>query len=493
MNDEMNNEVLLDVPNNNQGLVENENPIMEPKNNKNKKNIIIIVIVLFLILGVVLFCTLTSKEKIFRNNVNNIFTYLSNNLEDMSKKNIIFNTNNKNIGIEGKFNISSNIKNDIYDLTKLSKYEINYNGVLDISNNKASFGVKLNENKNELISLSSYIYDKVMLLKSEKISPNIFKIDLEEKFNLEDIELQDTINYENMNIIIEKVNEITINNIDNSKIIKDEVDSLTRLSYELDIKKYIKDILNGFKNDKEIMDILKKMYNITEEDLNELEIDKENSKTLSPYNTSNNNQTINIELYLEKFSNKLKKIIIDDKVDTKLEVIVENNNYKYTLLNNNKKVLDGEYNHNTKSFNMKIEEDDFNLNIDIKKIDNNSSEISIKGKFSDNTIGINCIVKYESNSEIIQFDINYNNNEKGINNYIKANSEIKITNNAKVKEIDGKNAKNIEDLSYIESKEIEDKLSNIFEKIHDEIVIYDPYSYIYNNDNYNSYYDYDLY
>ena len=490
MNEEANNEVLLDVPNN-EVLVENQNPIMEPVNNKkNKKYIVIVAIALFIILGVVLFFSLTSKEKVFKNNVNNIFTYLSNNLEDMSKKSIVFNTNNKAIGLEGKFNMSSNIKNEMFDLTKLSKYELNYNGVLDISNNKASFGIGLNKDKQEVISLSSYIYDTVMLLKSEKISPSIFKIDLEEEINLEDIELQDTIDYENMNKLIIKVNEITIKNIDNSKIIKDEVDSLTRLSYELDVDKYINDIIVGFQNDKEIMDILKKMYDIDKEDLDEeLKQREELNSLISGNNVEKKSNIINIELYLEKFTNKLKKIVLKDKTDTRLEIDVDKDNYKFTLLSDNKKILDGEYNHSAKSFNVKIEEEDFSMTIDIKKIDNNNSEVNVKGKFADTIIDLNIKAKYETDSETIIFDFNYSDNTKGKNNYVKASNEIKITNNATVKELDAKNAKNVDDFTYTERREIEDKLTDIFEPIYDEIVVYNPYSYY--DDYYNDYYNSD--
>ena len=458
--------------------IEEKDPFIESNQNietKKKSSLpVVITILVIIIIGIGVFFYLTnSKEKIFKTNINNMFTYLTNNIEKNGKNSFVFNPKNNVVGFDGKLRVSSNIKNDEYDLTKLSKYELNYNGQLDTKNNKASFGALLNENNQEVISVYTYFYDKIMLLKSDKITNNIIKVDLDQEVNLQDLNLDKTIDYENINILLDKVKEITLNNIDSDKLFKESItennSNLNKITYEFDLNKYINDIIIGFKDDNEVLEILSDIYNTDEDEVKELLTDS--------LITDNEPVIVKIELYTENITNVFKKITINVENNSTLEIIKDYDIYRFDLSVDNTSVLTGDYNTINKTTNIKVSYEGMIFSIEIKEIDDKTSSITIKYQLL--TVSIEGVIttKVEDNSKIINFDFDYKDMNPLNSTYFKINNELKVSNNSELNVIDGSNAKYFEDLSYTETTEIENKLTEIFNSRYNEIVTYNPYSY----------------
>ena len=463
------NQTISNIP---EGNNQNENDyIFDKKQQKiiegkgiGKKIATILIVLILLAGGLYLFYNyfLMNEEKIIKNNTSNIFKLLEKTIDNLDKNTLNYDFEKESLGIEGKLNISVDGKIEKIDLSKLKDYNLAYNGILDINNNKLSGNVILNNNDKKLLSLYAYLNGNILLLKSEELYNRPIKTETES--SVKDIKTTKSLNYKDIKTLVTKTKEITLNYIDKNKISKEIVKkdnkSYMKVSYTIDEIKYSQELIKEYLYDEELLKIISNLSNQKQDEV-EKEL-KEQLKELEKEKKHN----LNIDIYLDIITANFKQVDISEEKNT-ISITKTNDKYEFKVLEDNEPTLTGIYNIKNKELYLETQEDKNITKVTIKEVNKNNYNINLTTKVEDAETNIIIDLKTEmaDNTQTTETHITAKIKEKNEELTLGINNNIKLSKDTKVEEISSDNAKDIENLTEDDIETIQSNLLEILQPL----------------------------
>ena len=445
--------------------------IPEPINKKKKKLkliVIIILVLLVLTVGGLFFYkenVLLNKKTIIKNSIVEIFNVLNTKVDEVNKNIFQFDSNEESLGIDGTIEVDSNYKDDNgFDLSKLKDYKINFNGAIDVKNNKLSGTVNLknNTNNNDLLTLNTYINGKYGLVESSQLSFYAYNYAINKE--IKDINLNNKDNYDNIKRVINRTRDVIISKINENNITRDNVETsvngknvtYARFTYKININELTNDILKFYITDTSMLNTLSSITGINNDELK--------NYIQNIIDTNKGNETINYEIYVDGLFGKFKQLAIYNTNDSKtnLKLFNTDNGYKYEFNSNNNRTFGGNYSNNI----FMIEKDKDN-SVSLEKFNDNQYKINCKSNLFGNNYDVSANIKInkENDKQNIELSVNllFGDNDKQNNINIKSN--INIYKNGTIRPITAFITKDISTIDETELDNIMSKYNNIISNI----------------------------
>ena len=427
------------MPESNPGDME---PIVDDKP-KSKKGVIIgcvigCLVLVGLIVGVLVPNVLLSKKNIINQGIATVFKGARKTLDVADKNMLKYNLDSDVLGLEGSVSFDSDYKNAEVDLTKLKNYKITYNGVIDKKGNRAVAGVKLDGSKN-ILSLNAMMKEKNVYINLGDLFGKTIVTQTEQE--IKDLEIS-SITVGDIELLVNKTETVLKENTKDENITKEKVEkeingkkgSYQKVSYKVDVNDYAKKLLEAYKADEEVIDVLARLSNQKESDIKELL----NQALDSLKDAEKEEMTVNI--YLEGLMAKTKEIEI---ISGEESIIIDKDNdiYKYRLTESNKDLVTGSYDSKKQEFTMNYDESGVKFDVTLTVTGDNSMKgnVTIKSGEMNATVDYDMTTKLTKTTEesTVKATVNYQEGSEKIN--FSVNSNTKVTVGAKVEELDTSN------------------------------------------------------
>ena len=458
--------------------VTNDVPQVETYEMPKKKGMPVFVIILILLVlicgvGYFVFTNILNNPKTIIQNEFDVFSKgIISSVEEIDKNSIKYDLDKESIGIKGTFQMSSDYKSEELDLTQLGNIKYNYEGAIDKKNNKAYVSFNVDENSSKLLDVTAGFINNDMLINLNDIYSKVIKVKLDKE--VKDLNFDNSLNKESIIKLVEKTNTILKNNVDSKDIKKQSVSrtingkkgTYTQISYNIDVKKLSENLLKEYENDEEIIKILSDLIgenekkvkgNIDEylEELQNTEIDEQ--LVLNNYFKGFNNALVETEILYKEKNYK------DEYDTTSIIIDKEKNTYTYKLLGNDKEVLKGTYDPNSKKYTMTMEDETIKVELTMT-VDNETVKGNLTAKEegfkADIDFTINTKTTSDKQTQDTTIDIKFEANEEKVN--IKLNNNMELSKNVEVSEVD---QSNVIDSESITEEEYTTLYNNLMEKI----------------------------
>ena len=381
---------------------------------KNKKNKIkgLLTVVLLVILGITLitlgikFYKLSSKEYILTKSINNIYSFIKENIIIPD----IYKTDNYSLNINYQFNITGNIEDKNKNL--IEKLNLSDNNLIIKSsrdNKKLLINYTSTKDNTNLINYKNYIEKSTNYLKLDEISKSYINTGNNNYF--ENLSREDT-SLSNLDYILSKSidllpESISKDNLSMSKVntlVNNKEKTLYKISYLIDNHELVKlynNIKTNLKKDNKSSSIL---TNYNSNYFNEL-LEEKDKKLAKEENITINIYTdmfYNIIKYEIEHKNKLESNIysLDIEDNNILLTNLKNHkiiNYYYIKKSNNKYLIDVEDSKNKNVGNIEFENNKVSTNLILSYSDNDYKyEKSLDRKITDTSNGYESVITYNS-------------------------------------------------------------------------------------------------
>ncbi len=384
-------EMLGEIPtNNNVNATQSVEELVKVKNRAVVPLIIIFVLIVILIGGGV-YWYFNKRENIepkevFTNTIDKMGEYIGNTVSTVKKA-----TNDKikmTHKITGDLN-SSDV--EFADISKLIKnIEINLGLDVDYSSKIINSNVGLKYNSKDALNINAILNDKAMYLGLGNIYDKYIKQDIEDVENVWNIE--EKINFDSIDKATKEILNIIKNNLKDEYFTKEKTTlnnvEVTKHTMTIsNFKEYITNVANGIKSNNTLMNELKKLTGLTDEEIT--------SNLDNMVEKIEDDSYIHVEVYLNK-KNKVEKIVDDSHLNLEVyinktdmfvlgnddQLVIESSNDRYNVIIKDK---DG----SLKQFaDVKIEDKYFEINYNYEGVSasfiidfrNNANNIDLKMK-----------------------------------------------------------------------------------------------------------------
>ena len=444
----------------------------------NKKSPIVPIIIGVVSVGIIgllaYFITNTlfmSDRQIVQHEVKEVFKGFHATLNNVNKQMFDYDLEKDALGLEGDFTFKSNYKDSDIDLSKLDKYKITYKGVIDKSNNKASGNIGLNGDGKSLLNLKGYINGKKAVFDLGDVYDKTLGYELDEE--LKDLEFTNSLNVEDLELIVNKTEEFTKNYIKDEDITSEKVNkeingkkaNYKKVSYKLDLNNYAKELLTAYKEDDEVLTVLS---NLANEEKSQLKKQIEEAIT---------------ELGKEEKSELTINVYLSGKIAKEIEILNEEGSiviyndlgiYNYQFMEKDKELFHGQYDKNEKKFTFEMKDEDSNTNVNYSMNFSNNNKvdgtlrIENEGYLIKAIFAYSNVVKKDSQKTNLKLDLNIKVGDENITAYINNNNTL--SKNMKIDEVSEKNTVNIESISEDDMLTIESKLGEKLQPIINDVM-----------------------
>ena len=466
-----------EVSDSNLGIV-NSDGESNKTNKKNLKFVIPLLIIILLLGGIFVFYHffLMNEKTIVKKSFSSFFSLLTDRVNDLDKNHLDFDIEKESLSLDGNVSFQSEYKSEEIDLSKLKDYSIHYGGVINKSGNNLSGRISLNKESNPILAVDGYLNGKEFLLKSEQLISKILKTNVNTE--LKDFEMGNSFNYDNVRILLEKTEKITIDTIDDKKITKSLVDKkinnneekVMKISYVMDEDVYIEKLLKGYLEDDKVLTILAELSNQKNDDIKEVIQNYLNSK-----DNSNSSKKIILDFYLDKIFCTLKEFDISEEDSfngnsnvTKFIVVKDNKNFQYSLVNDDVLVLSGTYDVSIGKLTMVQKDRGEEINVTLEKIKDNSYKVDVTYSQKDmffirvNATMDNTLSSTTQSSNVV-LSLEYKTEQDDIKLNVISNSSL--SKGKEVTAIDANNVVDISELSDEDFMQIYRNLSNVLDPV----------------------------
>ena len=425
--------------------------------------IIVILVVLFLLQSVFL-----NKKAIVEKEISVAFKEGRKVIDQMKKNTLDYDIEKNSLGIEGDISIDSDYKDSEIDLTKLKNYKLTYSGTLDKKGNKGSANLKLSESK-DIFDLNASMKGKVLYINLGDLYNKILKTETSKE--IKDFETS-SITIDDIELIYNKTEKVVKESTKEDNITKENVEKeingkkgkYQKISYKVDFNYYEEKVLESYKNDDKVLDILARMSNNTKKEMKkELEREikdlKEREKT-----------EVTVNLYTTGLFNSVKEIEIGEE-EEKIIIDVEKSLYKYKIVSNKKEIASGIYDSNKREYTIESGDKDnkFSASMTMKNDNHLVGNISYKAYESEIKASFDFNNKISKKESKIVAKVVVNYKEGNQNFKFNVNTNQKLTVGSKVNDISDANAVDVEQLSEQDLQDIYSKAINKLDTITKEI------------------------
>ena len=432
---------------------------VEEKKKKSPK-IFIIGAVAVVVIGVLFFLynsVFQNKKVIVQKEITTIFDSFINTVKEIDKQTIDIDFDKDKVGVEGSLSISSNFKSQEIDLSKLKDYSFKYNGVIDKSSNKLSGSITLNKKDNPYLALNTFMNGKTLFLQSEELYSKVLKTTLDKEikdydFNSLEMNKITTLLEKTRDIVKNSVNEKDIKKSTVSKDINGKKQSVNKVSYSLNYVQLVKDIINGYIKDKEVLKILS---DISGEEVDDI---KESLQEELKY-IDDSDEVIMIDSYHDKLTSSVKLIEIS-REGLVFSITKLNDLEKFSYKLDDQELLIGSYDKKKEELKFETTTEDNRMEFVLKKKKENSYSISMTAVIDESRYSLEATIDnkvtkdtIENNAEVtLHLDVD---GEK-ISTEIKSTS--KLSKAGTVKEINGASAVDVNSITEEDIYAIENNL-----------------------------------
>ena len=441
---------------------------------KNKTGIIIgcvigCLVVLGLIIGVLIPNVLLNKKNIVNQGIATVFNGARKTLATADKNMLKYDLDKDSLGVEGSISFDSDYKSSDIDLTKLKNYKITYNGVIDKKGNRAVGGIKLDGSKN-ILDVNAMMKGKNLYVNLGDLFNKTIVSQTEQE--IKDLEIS-SITAGDIELLINKTEKVLKENTKDENITKEKVEkeingkkgSYQKVSYKVDVNDYTKKLLEAYKSDKEVIDVLARLSNQKESDINDLL-----SQSIDSLKDAESSE-MTVNIYLEGFISKTKEVEI---ITGKESLIVDKDKdiYKYRFTESNKDLITGTYDSKKQEFTMHYGESESKCDITFAMNGDNS----MKGNIIITAGEMKANIDYEMTNKVsktseestVKATVNYQDGSEKIKFSI--NSNTKLTVGAKVEELSTSNTVSGDKLTDEDSMALYNKFMSKLEPVLKDIV-----------------------
>lgn len=423
----------------------------------------LVVLVFLGALGFVIFSkVLLNNKKIVEMEVSTVFKNIKEFYKEAEKSQLKIDADKDAIGFEGNLKVDSNYKANGIDLTKLKDYEINYNGVLDKKGNELSAAFQLSNSKN-IIDLALYGEKDKMYIDLKDLYKKVIEMDLDSE--IKDIKITE-VDSKDIEKIIDKTEKTTKEYIDGKDITKKKEKkkingvekNYTTIIYRMDTNKYLKKVLESYRYDEDILEILANLTN-----QKKFEVEKQIKDLENNLDDYTDNTEVEVKTYIDGLIPSVKAVEFESEGSS---ILIEYVKDKAIITGTveGKKAFYGDYDYKTKELVLDSEVDGTKGNITLKLNDINNIKGSFTWKMSGVKLGVDLesLITVKRNVQTSEMKINVTYNA-GSENF-KANiiSKMELSKKAEVEKVDTKNTIKTDEMT---DSDINSIMSKFYQKV----------------------------
>ncbi len=429
---------------------------------KNPAIKIAIAIIAILILAVVGFYCYTSfvlvtGKNVVKTSITKVYDSVISSIDKAEKSFLVIDPSKDVVGVSGNINFGSNYKDSNIDLTNLDKYTIKYDSAFDLSKESMFISAILDKEGSDLIDGNILLKNNKLTIGSNKLSLYSYQTDMPSSL---DFEFKQSVTLSDIKKLVEKAKVATINGIDEKNITKSngsrQNKNYTKVTYELNIGKISKDIINAYINDSEAIEILSRLTSLSKED-----VTKKLKDALEDVGEYDN---IFADIYVDNlFGNFVGMTLRNPKSEETFELDNIEGNYQFSMKGDSSYTLKGNYMSDTKTFNIYYSDNTYSVELSIKEVSDSKVNISFNAGYEENKISVNMdldnVVSGDKQTIKLGAKVKVTVEEEDID--FNVNSETNIVKGAEIKDNSSMFVKRAEEMTQEELYEIQNKASEV--------------------------------
>lgn len=432
-----------------------------PKKKNPAIKIIIAVVALLLLAAVGFYCytsfVLVTGKNVVKTSITKVYDSVISSIDKVEKKSLVIDPSKDVVGVSGNINFGSNYKDSNIDLTNLSKYTIKYDSAFDLSKESMFISAILDKEGSDLIDGNILLKNNKLTIGSNKLSLYSYQTDMPSSL---DFEFKQSFTYSDIKKLVEKAKVATINGIDEKNITKStgkrQDKNYTKVTYELNIGKISKDIINAYINDNEAIEILARLTSSSKED-----VTKKLKDALEDVGEYDN---IFADIYVDNlFGNFVGMTLRNPKSEETFELDNIEGNYQFAMKGDSSYTLKGNYMSDTKTFNVYYSDNTYSVEFSVKEVSDSKVNISFNAGYKDSKISVNMdldnVVSGDKQTIKLSAKVKVTADEEDID--FNVNSETNIVKGAEIKDNSSMFVKRAEEMTQEELYEIQNKASEV--------------------------------
>ena len=433
---------------------------------KNPAIKIAIAIIAILILAVVGFYCYTSfvlvtGKNVVKTSITKVYDSVISSIDKAEKSFLVIDPSKDVVGVSGNINFGSNYKDSNIDLTNLDKYTIKYDSAFDLSKESMFISAILDKEGSDLIDGNILLKNNKLTIGSNKLSLYSYQADMPSSL---DFEFKQSVTLSDIKKLVEKAKVATINGIDEKNITKSngsrQNKNYTKVTYELNIGKISKDIINAYINDSEAIEILSRLTTLSKED-----VTKKLKDALEDVGEYDN---IFADIYVDNlFGNFVGMTLRNPKSEETFELDNIEGNYQFSMKGDSSYTLKGNYMSDTKTFNIYYSDNTYSVELSIKEVSDSKVNISFNARYEENKISVNMdldnVVSGDKQTIKLGAKVKVTVEEEDID--FNVNSETNIVKGAEIKDNSSMFVKRAEEMTQEELYEIQNKASEVLNSV----------------------------
>lgn len=429
---------------------------------KNPAIKIIIAVVALIILAVVgFYCyssfVLVTGKNVVKTSITKVYDSVISSVDKAEKKMLVIDPSKDIVGVSGNINFGSNYKDDSIDLTNLSKYTIKYDSAFDLSKESMFITAILDKEGNDLIDGNILLKNNKLTIGSNKLSLYSYQTSMPSSMNFE---FKQSVTLNDVKKLIEKAKVATLNNIDEKSITKTsgkrQDKNYTKVTYEMNMSKMTKDIINAYINDNEAIEILSRLTTLSKEDVtNKLKDELEN------FDESKN---IYADIYVDNlFGNFIGMTLRNTEGKETIEIDNIDGNYQFSMKDDSSYTFKGNYMSDTKTLNVYYNDDKYSIELSIKEVSDSKINVSFNAGDKNNKLSVDMDIDnvVSGNKQTIKLGAKVKVVADEENIDFNVNGETNIVKGAEVKDNSSMFVKDINEMTQEELYDIQNKASEV--------------------------------
>lgn len=432
-----------------------------PKKKNPAIKIAIAIIAILILAAVGFYCytsfVLVTGKNVVKTSITKVYDSVISSIDKAEKSFLVIDPSKDVVGVSGNINFGSNYKDSNIDLTNLDKYTIKYDSAFDLSKESMFISAILDKEGSDLIDGNILLKNNKLTIGSNKLSLYSYQTDMPSSL---DFEFKQSVTLSDIKKLVEKAKVATINGIDEKNITKSngsrQNKNYTKVTYELNIGKISKDIINAYINDSEAIEILSRLTSLSKED-----VTKKLKDALEDIGEYDN---IFADIYVDNlFGNFVGMTLRNPKSEETFELDNIEGNYQFSMKGDSSYTLKGNYMSDTKTFNIYYSDNTYSVELSIKEVSDSKVNISFNAGYEENKISVNMdldnVVSGDKQTIKLGAKVKVTVEEEDID--FNVNSETNIVKGAEIKDNSSMFVKRAEEMTQEELYEIQNKASEV--------------------------------